>query len=381
MKTYPLRPTICEIDLDALRNNFDIIRRQARKDKKILAVVKANAYGHGAIAISRAMEDLKADFLGVAILEEALQLRNAGIRMPILILGGIIEGQEPAIFDSNLIPVVYSLIGAGRIDLEAGKRGVKGKIHVKIDTGMGRIGIKPPETREFFKALRKMQNIEVEGLVTHFASADALLNSEGALYTEKQIKDFLQVIDAIESVGFDIPIKHAANSAAVFHHPSKDFNMVRPGIMLYGAYPSSSFEKIKDLKGVMSLRTKILEIRDMEKGAGISYNSTYITPGRRKIAVIPIGYADGYRRELSNRGEVLVRGRRAKVVGKVCMDMTLIDVTDVKNVRVGDDVYLFGGKGDNIITADEIAELAGTIPYEIFCGISERVPRVYTEKE
>ena len=379
--SYPIRPTACEIDLAAVRNNFSIIRRKAGNGCKIMAVVKADAYGHGATRIAKLLEAENVDFFAVAMLEEALQLRTDGISTPIIILGGIFDGQEGALFDHNLTPLVFSLETVRRIDEEGARRGKKGKVHVKIDTGMGRLGIQPEEVKGFFGEISAMQNIEIEGVATHFSSADFAPGSKEAAFTELQIERFKGCIAEIRSLGYEIPLIHAANSAAIFSFPDSTFNLVRPGIMLYGSYPSPLVERVKGLKGAMSLKTKIIDLKDVDKGFSVSYGRTFITSDRRKIAVIPVGYADGYRRELSNKGEALVRGKRARVAGKVCMDMTMLDVTGIEGAQNGDEVYLFGGEGVNAISIDEFAEVVGTIPYEIMCGISQRVPRVYLDTE
>ncbi|MBE9503256.1 MAG: alanine racemase [Proteobacteria bacterium] len=377
MTTYPKRPTVCEINLQALQDNYTLIKNRAGKGRKILAVVKADAYGHGAVEVSKSLEEMGVDALGVAILEEALRLRENGITSSILILGGIIEGQEKTIISHKLTPVIFSLSAAKKINNEAKKQDLIAKVHVKIDTGMGRLGIQKEGVKTFFKSLKDMTNIEVEGVLTHFASADFPSNSPEGDFTQKQIKDFEEALKVIEEMGFIIPLKHAANSAAIFNHSMGLFNMVRPGIMLYGSYPSPAFKKIADLKEVMSFKTKIIDLKDVEKGFRVSYGSTYVAPGRRKVAVLPVGYADGYRRELSGKGEVLIRGQRAPVIGRICMDMTMVDVTGVEDVSLEDDVFLFGGEGDRHVSIEKLAEQVDTIAYELLCGISQRVPRVY----
>ena len=379
MKPYPTRPTVCEIDLRALKNNYTIIKERAGREAKVLAVVKADAYGHGALKVSRTLENLGVDYLGVAILEEALELRGGGIKSPIVILGGLFEGQEDTVIEHDLTPVIYSLSSAERLNRAATNRGIRCKVHVKIDTGMGRIGVQPEEVDEFFKNLGNMQALEVEGVATHFSSADAPSDDTASSYTRRQIKKFEECLKEIESLGFDIPLRHTANSAALFSFPESRLNLVRPGIMLYGAYPSADSDRVEGLKGVMSLKTKIMDLKEVKKGFRVSYGGSYITPGNAKIAVLPVGYADGYNRKLSNTGEVLVRDNRARVAGKVCMDMTMIDVTDIEGVQIGDEVILFGGNDEGCISAGEVAEKIGTIPYEVFCGISKRVPKVYLE--
>lgn len=379
--SYPIRPTACEIDLAAVRNNLSIIRQKAGKTCKIMAVVKADAYGHGVTEVAKLLEAENVDYFAVAMLEEALRLRADDINRPIIILGGIFEGQEGALFDHNLTSMVFSLEMIRKINEEGSKRGKKGKIHLKIDTGMGRLGIQPEEVNSFCRAISTMQNIEIEGVATHFSCADFIPGSTDAAFTELQIERFKGCIAEIKSLGYEIPLIHAANSAAIFNFPDSIFNLVRPGIMLYGSYPSPLVKRIKGLKGAMSLKTKIIDIKDVDEGFGVSYGRTFITSARQRIAVVPVGYADGYRRELSNKGEVLVRGKRAGIAGKVCMDMTMLDVTGIKGVENGDEVSLFGGKGANAISIDEFAEVVGTIPYEIMCGISQRVPRVYLDTE
>ena len=378
---YPIRPTVCEINLAAVRNNLAIIRRKAGNACRIMAVVKADAYGHGATPVARLLERDNVDFFAVAMLEEALRLRDDGITKPVIILGGLLEGQEGALFDYDLTPLVFSLDTIRMIEKEGARRGARQKVHIKIDTGMGRLGIQPEDVIGFFSEISAMKNIELEGVATHFPCADFSPGSKEADFTALQIERFKECIAEIKSLGFKIPLIHTANSAAIFSFPDSIFNLVRPGIMLYGSYPSSLVERIEGLKGAMSLKTRIIDLKDVDEGFGVSYGRTFITSARQKIAVLPVGYADGYRRELSNKGEALVGGKRAKVAGKVCMDMTMLDVTHVDGVQNGDEVYLFGGDGADAIVIDELAEAAGTIPYEIMCGISQRVPRVYLDDQ
>ena len=373
MRPYPKRPTSCQINLGALRSNYQLIKEETAKGCKILAVVKADAYGHGAVQISRELENMGVDYLGVAILEEALELRKAGIKSPIMILTGIFKGQEEALFDYDLTPVVYTLESAERINIEAMKRKKSCAIHIKIDTGMGRLGVGADKAISLLAAVSKMEGIRIEGLATHFSSADDPQKTS----TARQIKLFTSIAEEAGRLGIDVPLRHAANSAGIFHFPESHFNMLRPGISLYGISPSSVMKSKDSLKPVMSLRTKVMEIRKIEKGETVSYGETYVAKNKATIAVLPVGYADGYRRELSNIGEVVINGRRAKVAGRVCMDMTMIDITGIDEVKKEDDVYLMGGNFKNAVSAEEIADIAGTIPYEILCGISQRVTRVY----
>lgn len=379
--SYPIRPTLCEIDLAAVRNNLSIIRRRVGSACKIMAVVKADAYGHGATPVAKLMETDNVDFFAVAMLEEALRLREDGIKTPIIILGGILDGQEGALFDYDLTPLAFSLETMRRIEEEGARRATQKKVHIKIDTGMGRLGIQPEEVDSFFREVSTLKHIELEGVATHLSCADFTPGSREAAFTDLQVERFKECIAAIKSLGFEIPLIHAANSAAIFNFPDSIFNLVRPGIMLYGSYPSPLVKKIAGLKGAMSFKTKIIDLKDVDEGFGVSYGRTFITSARQRIAVVPVGYADGYRRELSNKGEALVRGKRASVAGKVCMDMTMLDVTGIKGAQNGDEVYLFGGEGANAIGIDEFALAVGTIPYEIMCGISQRVPRIYLDAE
>lgn len=377
MSSYPLRPTVCEIDLKALANNLHVIKQESGKTRKILAVVKADAYGHGAVEVSNVLEKLGVDFLGVAFLDEAIELRHSGIKTPIVILGGLMEGQEKAVIKYDLIPLIFSYHTANNLNDEATAQGVKCKIHLKIDTGMGRVGISHEDVTPFFKSLKKMNAIEIEGIATHLSSADEPDDRDQYSYTNLQIDRFKQAIKDAYIAGFDVPLKHAANSAAIFNFPDSLFNMVRPGIMLYGAYPSPSMKSIGNLIPVLKLKTKVMEVREIDEGTRVSYGGTYKALSKRKIAILPVGYADGYRRDLSGNGKVLIKGSKAPVIGRICMDMTIIDVTDIASIQIGDDVVLIGNDKGTVISANDIAEQLETIPYEVLCGISNRVPRTY----
>jgi len=377
LSSYPPRPTVCEIDLAALADNLRVIKRKSGKAGKVLAVVKADAYGHGAVEVSRKLENLGVDFLGVAFLEEAVELRRAAINTPIVILGGLIEGQEKAAIKYDLVPVIFSVSTAINLNREAAAQGVRCKVHVKIDTGMGRVGIRPEDVGSFFGYLKEMSALKVEGIATHLSSADDPGDGDRSLYTSLQIDRFKEAISDAEKAGFDIPLRHAANSAAILNFQESLFNMVRPGIMLYGARPSPSMKGIDDLKPVLTLKTRVMMVKEIDRGDRVSYGGTYKAPSKRKIAILPIGYADGFRRDLSGIGEVLVHGAKAPVIGNICMDMTIIDVTDIDGVQTGDDVVLIGNDKGTVISVDEVAGKLGTIPYEILCGISPRVPRTY----
>lgn len=370
------RPTIANINLDALKYNFNQIRKRAGKKVKILAVVKADAYGHGAVKISSELENAGVDFLGVATCEEGIELRNAQITTPIIVLGGFFRGQCEYAKIYDLIPVIYNLESAKELSQCAYKSNSKIKIHVKIDTGMGRLGMLPSESKVFFQHLMKLNNLEIEGVMSHLADNNQADHS-GVEFTQRQEMIFKQQIEQLHQMGIYPRYKHLTNSAAIIDKNQDRFNLVRPGIMLYGAYPSERFKKVIDLKPVMSLKTKIISLKKVTKGTSISYGRTFRCERESLIATLPIGYADGYSRHLSNRGEVLIRGTRAPIVGVVCMDMVMVDVTKVPDVSLGDDVVLIGSQVNVHITAEEIAEKIGTISYEVLCGISPRVPRIY----
>jgi alanine racemase len=371
------RPTIAEIDLSALRHNYSQLKRVISGQCGILAVVKADAYGHGFMDISRELDKLGITAFGVAFLAEGIQLRKAGIDRPILLLGGIYPGQEKKCIGFNISTAVFSIEQARVLDHVAGRLYRKAKIHLKVDTGMGRLGIFHQDAPAFFKELKGLGNLELEGIISHFASADEL-DDDGRLFTERQSRIFAEVVDMARSEGLSPRYVHLANSAASFSQKLPFCNLIRPGIALYGALPSPDFEGKMDLKPVMHLKSKVAMLKWVEPGNSISYARRFVTSRKTLVASVPVGYADGYGRVLTNKGEALVRGRRARVSGTVCMDWIMLDVTDIPDVAVGDEVTLLGCDGaGNCVRAEELAEKAGTIPYEIFCGISKRVPRVY----
>ena len=372
------RPTVAEIDLDAFRFNYMQIRNTVDSNTRILAVVKADGYGHGALFLSKELEELGTDLLGVAICEEAIALRKAGIKIPIIILNGIFKGQIDETFEHKLTPVIYDLHTARCLSDRGKSLNRKIKVHVKIDTGMGRVGILPEGLRRFFASLKTLSNIEIEGVLSHLSTASGDIPEDRG-FASLQIKRFEDSLKEIKKLGISPPLMHIANSSATADMLPSSCNTVRPGLMLYGAYPCPRFADMIELKPVMSLKTEIAHIKSVSSGSGISYGRTFITRTQSSIATLPIGYADGYNRLLSNCGSVLIRGKKAPVVGSVCMDMIMVDVTDVPNVKVGDEAILIGRQGDCEITADDIAEKIGTISYEVFCNVSRRVPRVYVK--
>lgn len=365
------RPTWAEVDLKAIEHNYRQVRRLVGRDTKIMAVVKANAYGHGTVEVSAVLERLGVDYLGVATTDEAVRLRDHDIKTPVLILGSILPSEVKAAIEKDITITLCSddLLDAIRKETA---RGFKAKVHIKIDTGMGRIGIWHEEAMNFIKNLMAEKNIVVEGIYTHFSSA-----GRDDFFTNYQIESFEKVITKLESFDINIPLRHAANSIATVDFKRSHLNLVRPGFIIYGMYPKYTFPKLIKLRPALSLKTRIVYIKDTPPGRSISYGRTYITQKQTKIATLPIGYADGYPRNLSNKAEALVRGRRAPIVGRVTMDQTMIDVGHIRGVKTGDEVVLIGRQGREEIRAEKLARLAGTIAYETVSLISNRVPRVY----
>lgn len=361
--------------MSALRYNYQGLRKTLSPETKVMAIVKANAYGHGDIEVSRTLEKEGSDFFGVAIAEEGIRLRQAGIEKPVVVLGGIYPGQIKEVFEHRLTPVVFDIDIACLLDKEASETGVVKNIHVKIDTGMGRLGILPGDVESFFRKLKGFKNLKVEGIMSHFAEAEA----EDWGFSRSQLNAFRECVERVKRLGITPDYIDMANSAAAVLCGESRLNLIRPGIMLYGSLPAGHLREKSSVKPVMQLKTKILNIKELGPGCPVSYGRRFITKRHSSIAIIPIGYADGLPRRLSDSGEVIVRGLRARIAGTVCMDLTMVDVTDVPGASVGDDVFIIGGIGKARITAEEVADRAGTISYEILCGISRRVPRTYIE--
>jgi len=367
--------TWAEIDLDALTHNFNEIRRVTSPDAKILAVVKADAYGHGAVEITKTLIDNGADYFAVACINEAKQLRRANINYPILILGTTQESDCEDLVLNSITPTVYSLDFAEKLSKTAVKLNEKIKIHIKIDTGMSRIGyvagIDDEAVCDEILKISALENIEIEGIFSHFSTSDEYERS----YTELQFKRFTDLCDLLKQKGLDIPLKHIANSGAIMMHPNTHLNMVRAGIILYGLYPSEEVDKTKiSLKPVMSVKSKISMVKELEENRGVSYGKTYITNQQTKIATVPIGYADGYTRVLSGIAKMAVHNEPVPVIGRICMDQCMINVTNVNTINTGDEVIVFGA---DVVTADDLAKWIGSINYEIVCMLSMRIPRIY----
>ncbi len=373
------RPTVAEIDLSALSANLRLIRKRIGPGREILAVVKADAYGHGAVAVSKRLREEGVERLGVATVEEGAELREAGITAPILLLGGVFPEDLEGAVAYDLTPVVYRSEILEPLSRVARHTGRRVPVHVKVDTGMGRVGVPAERAATFIRQVVATEGIVLEGLMTHFAEADLADKS----FASRQLALFESLIRDLRKMGIAVPRCHVANSAAILDFPSAFFNCVRPGLLLYGCFPSPPEGRRggdPEVQGVLSLKTRILYIKEVPTGTPISYGRTFITRRPSRIATLPIGYADGYSRALSNRGEVLIRGKRVPVVGRVCMDLTMVDVTDALEAGSSDEAVLIGRQGEARIAAEEVAERAGTIPYEILCGIGRRVRRVYVEK-
>jgi alanine racemase len=376
----PDRPTWVEIDLGAIANNTRRLKRIAGEHVGIIATLKADAYGHGAIKVARTALSNGARMLGVACLNEAVPLRRADITAPILALGYTPAWQAREAVLNEVTTTVFSLDVARALSKAAQDLNSQVRVHVKVDTGMGRLGLLPHEVLGFVREIKDLPGLIVEGIFTHLAIADMLhahgIENWGREYTLNQLGAFRDVLSELQDNGIHIPYAHAANSAAMFAYPESFFNMVRPGIAIYGLDPSSQIPCPEGFEPALSFKTQVAQVKDLPSGSYVSYGCAYRTEGPARIAVIPVGYADGFRRTPHDWGDVLVKGQRASVVGRVCMDQTMIDVTHIPDVRQGDEVVLIGEQGGDRITVGEVAERLGTINYEVVSEILARVPRV-----
>jgi len=373
---YKRNRTWAEIDLDAIAHNVREIRRITSRKADIMGIVKADAYGHGVLQTVKTLLDNGVTRLAVSMLDEAIQLRQFGVKVPILILSYTDPSRADEIIKNEVTQTVYSLDLANALSEAAVRLGRDVKIHVKVDTGMGRVGFMPGYSAiKNVIEISRMPGLIIEGLFTHFASADEKDRS----YTQMQFERFMSICNELGRVGVHIPVKHVCNSAGIIEYPEMHLDMVRPGIILYGIYPSDDVDKSKiSLKPAMTLKTSVIHVKEVEKGTCISYGRIFTTKRDSRIATLPIGYADGYSRLLSNKGQVLINGQRVPIVGRICMDQCMADITDVKGpVKVGDEVVIFGKQGDEEIGVSEIADLIGTISYELVCLIGKRVPRFY----
>jgi len=385
------RATFAEINLDSFRHNLHSIKSLIGPDVGTMAIIKADAYGHGAIQCAHAAIKEQVNYIGVGIIQEAIELRENGITSPILILGGIYPNEIEDLIKYNLSTSLSSSVIASAISKKAEQANKSVGVHIKIDTGMGRLGIQPEDFLSLLNNVITCKNLKIDGLFTHFSSAD----EEDPETTHHQISIFLNVLKKLRTTNFskmtneiDHILFHSANTAGLLRFPESRFDLVRPGISLFGSFPSPTVASVFDsltnknnatkLRPVMNWKTKIIQIQTLRKGVPISYGGRYVTKNDRTlIATIPVGYADGLSRQLSNNMELLVKETRVKQVGTICMDMCLIDVTSLPDVKMGDEVVIFGSQGNGQIKVEELATKADTIPYEILCGVGKRVPRVY----
>jgi len=369
------RPVWAEINLDNLIHNIQEVRRVVKDEAKITAVIKADGYGHGALEIAGTLLENGADRLAVATLSEAVQLRRVFQKVPILVLGYTPESCAEDVITNKIVQTIYSLEQARHYSNKAQELAMETAFHIKLDTGMSRLGLQPvSETIIEIKEISQLPNVTIEGIFTHFAVADEIDKT----FTKKQYEKFMHFCEKLEKEGVDIPIKHVSNSAGIIDLPDMNLDMVRAGIMLYGLYPSDEVNKeCVDLKQVMSLKVRISHVKELSEGIGVSYGLKFVTDKSSKIATLPIGYADGFTRMLTGKAEILVKGTKVPLVGRICMDQCMIDVTGVDGVSRGDEVVLMGTDGIQTISIDEVAQKLGTINYEIVCMIGKRVPRVY----
>ena len=370
-----LGSTWVEINLDAIANNVKNIKKLIGEKKELMAVVKGNAYGHDILEIASVVLNNGATRLAVARLEEGIFLRKTGITVPILILGLTLKQQAELLVSYDITPTVCEFKMAEKLSESAVKMNRMAKIHIKVDTGMGRIGIFPHDSIRFIKRIRALKNVKIEGIFTHFSVADEKDKS----YTEAQFKKFIEVLTILEKEGIRIPVKHVGNSATLLDFPHMWLDLVRPGISIYGLYPSTEVRKTIELIPAHSFRTRIVFLKELPTGECISYGRTYTTNKKRTVvASLPLGYADGFNRLLSNQGKALVRGKRVSVIGRVCMDQTMIDVTNLPQVEIGDEVVLWGRQGQEEITVEEIADKIKTINYEVVhMPDKKRVPKLF----
>ena len=365
------RATRAIIDLGAVSHNVSEIRKKIGNEIGLMAMVKADGYGHGAVEVSKAALGSGADSLGVALPEEGQKLREAGIEVPILVVGLIQPQEAYKVVKFRLAQAVASVELLEALDSEAGKASTRVNVHVKVETGMGRIGLNPEDVVSFVRKVKDFRNLNLEGIFSHFPSSD----ERDKTFSMGQLQLFNQVISKLRLAGIEIPKKHMANSAAILDLPQSYYDMVRPGIMIYGFYPSTEVSRSINLKQAMTFKTRVSQVKVVPPGTPISYGRTFITRRKTTVATLPVGYGDGYNRLLSNRGEVLIKGHRAPVIGTVCMDMCMVDASGVEDIRPGDEVILFG-EG---LPAEEVATKIGTIVHEVICSVNKRVPRLYIQ--
>ncbi|MBI4389681.1 MAG: alanine racemase, partial [Nitrospinae bacterium] len=366
------RATHAEIDLSAFRHNLKLVRSALRPGVKTMAVVKADAYGHGALPCSKAALDAGADWLGVGILEEGIELRRHGIESPVLVLGSVFPDEIDGLIRGNLSTVLSDYRLAQALSRQAAREGKTAGVHIKVDTGMGRLGVLPEDFPALVERVLELKNLRIEAVSTHFSSAD----EDDPEFTLSQLSRFDRALERLRAAGVAVPLAHCANSSALIKFPQTWFDMVRPGLILYGALPSPKLKPhLKNLTGgellpVMQWKSRIIQINRLPKGSCLSYGKNHVVSRDSLIATLPAGYADGLSRNLSNKMKVIVRGKKAPQVGTICMDMCLIDVTGIPEARVGDEAVILGSQGQETISAEELAAQNGTVPYEILCAVS-----------
>jgi alanine racemase len=362
------------IELAALAHNLNQVKAIVGTNTRVMGVVKADAYGHGLVAVAKTLEKNRVHCLGVAHFREAMELRNRGVSLPIVILCGIRTREEvEAVVHLGLIPTLFDLAVVEVLAAECARKKTLARAYIKVDTGMGRLGLRSSELALFLNQVTRFKEIRIEGLTSHLSSAD---DAEPEV-TESQIYSFRKAIEAGRAVGLDLPLNNLANSAGLMKFKEAHFDMVRPGIMLYGGLPSPDFDPPVPLKPVMRFSGEIIQVKDLPDHTPVSYGRTYYTQGPRRIAVLSAGYGEGLPRNLSNRGKVLIRGKKVPITGRVCMDMTMVDVTGLGDVRAGDEAVFLGTQEGERITADDLASWTGTISYEILCSAGQRNPKEY----
>lgn len=363
-----------DIDLDAIHENVVNAKALTKPGTKLMAIIKADAYGHGAVMVAHTLEDI-ADAYGVAILEEGIELRQSGINKPILILGYTPAPLYPAMIKYDIATAVFEYDMAKKMSDAAEKIGKKAKIHIKLDTGMSRIGFKQDdESLEVIKKIAELPGIEIEGCFTHFATMDEKDKTKAM----KQFERYMDFVKRIEDAGIKIPVKHVSNSAGIIEKPEVNLDMVRDGICVYGMYPSEEVDKTKlKLTPAMEIKSYVSFVKTLEAGVEIGYGGTYTTTQETTVATIPVGYADGYSRALSNRGRVLIKGKSFPIIGRICMDQFMVDISSKPDIKQGDEVTLVGRDGDEYISIEEVADMSYSFNYEFVCDIGKRIPRVY----
>lgn len=366
-----VRPTRVEVDLNKLTENFNTIKKHV-SPSMVMAVLKANAYGNGLVRVAELMQELNADYLGVAVLEEGILLRQSGIKLPILVMGGMLGNQIPIFLKYDLTMTASSIEKLNQIDEAAAAIKVKAKVHLKIDTGMERIGVHYYNAEKFLEASIKCKNVFVEGIYSHFASSD----SSDLSYANLQLERFLEVLNFYPKNSIETPIRHISNSGGILQMPEANLDLVRPGILLYGVYPSNEVKRTIAVKPTLSWKSHVVYFKAIKPGHPVSYNSTFTPDQLIRAVTVPVGYGDGYFRSMSHKAEVLIRGNRYPVIGAITMDQIVVNIGSDSAFN-GDEVILIGSDGVNSITCEELANWAGTIPYEILTNINTRVPRIY----